>query len=405
MSINNTTRISTKVQSAISRLTLVNFRNYKYQRINANKQFIIFAGENGSGKTNLLEAISFLSQGRGFRGAKLSDIKTFDFLSESASTPIFINNNGWAVSANIIKNGETYNIGTATQTNRIEQGERTKEVEQRTSQVNNQKITSQSQFLEYISIIWLTPQMDRLFLSSAQNRRSFLDRIVSSFDTNHSKSLSAFDNLYRQRLHILKSENINNKWLDSIEEKLSELGVAIAASRNEQILNLNNFIENNPDDIFPEAKLILDGAIEKMLEDKPAIFVEEFYRNTLKRQRNPSYNEDNNIGINKTDLKAIYIKKNVPANLCSTGEQKALILSIILAHSKCLIKNKKTYPILLLDEISAHLDNKKKDALLNKISELGLQTWITTTNIDDFSSIKDVSQYYKIRNNEVTEII
>ena len=395
----------TKVELATKRLTLVNFRNYKYLRLDLNKPFIVLSGQNGSGKTNILEALSFLSQGRGLRGAKLQEIKTFDFLANTLPSPVYINNNGWSVSAHIQKHDDEFTIGTASETaiKEIDYNE-TKEIDRRIIHINNKKISSQNELGEHISMIWVTPQMDRLFQGSPQNRRAFLDRIVCSFDINHSKRLSSFDNLYRQWLHILKSGNINTNWLNSLEEKISENGIAIAAARKEYITKLNNFIEQNPDDIFPSAYLELDGTIEKLLDNKPAIFVEDFYRESLFNLRKNILFNSEAPNIIKTDLKAIYSKKNVPANLCSTGEQKSLLLSIILAQAKCLINHRGFPPILLLDEIGAHIDDLKKDALLNKIKSLNTQTWLTTTNMFDFINIKEYAQFFEIKDNKVTEI-
>ncbi|MBE6463224.1 MAG: DNA replication/repair protein RecF [Alphaproteobacteria bacterium] len=395
----------TKVSSALKRLTLVNFRNYKYLRLNFDKKFIVLSGENGSGKTNILEAISFLSQGRGLRNSKLSDVKTFDFLANEQSTPTFINNNGWAVSAQIIRDQDEYNIGTAVESSKKEINyNETKEIERRIININNQKVSSQNELGNYISLIWVTPQMDRLFQTSSQNRRSFLDRIVYLFDTNHAKRLSSFDNVYRQWLQILKSGNINNNWLYSLEEQIAGIGVAIAAARKEQITKLNTFMEHNVDDIFPEATLLLDGTIEKMLDEKPAIYVEDFYKESLLSQRRSILNNDNGVGINKTDLKAIYKKKNVPANFCSTGEQKSLLLSIILSQARCLSSFKGIPPILLLDELDAHLDDIKKNAFINKVGELNTQSFLTTTNIFEFSNLGNRAQFFEIKNNSVSEI-
>ena len=166
--------------------------------------------------------------------------------------------------------------------------------------------------------------MDRLFLGGTQQRRSFLDRIVYAFDTEHARRLSSYENLYRQWLQILKSGNINNSWLTALEEQMSGIGVAIAAARREQVQKLNAFIEQNPDDVFPEAVLTLDGTIEQMLDSKPAIYVEDFYRESLFNQRRSILFNDSGNNINKTDLCAVYKKKNVPAGFCSTGEQKSL---------------------------------------------------------------------------------
>ena len=395
----------TKVSSALKRLTLVNFRNYKYLRLNFDKKFIVLSGEIGSGKTNILEAISFLSQGRGLRSSKLSDVKTFDFLASTQNAPTFINNNGWAVSAQIIRGQDEYNIGTAVESSTKEISyHETKEIERRIININNQKISSQNELGNYISLIWVTPQMDRLFQTNSQNRRSFLDRIVYLFDTNHAKRLSSFDNVYRQWLQILKSGNINNNWLYSLEEQIAGIGVAIAAARKEQITKLNSFMEHNVDDIFPEATLLLDGTIEKMLDEKPAIYVEDFYKESLLSQRRSILNNDNGVGINKTDLKAVYKKKNVPANFCSTGEQKSLLLSIILSQARCLSSFKGIPPILLLDELDAHLDDIKKNAFISKVGDLNTQSFLTTTNIFEFSNLGNSAQFFEIKNNSVSEI-
>lgn len=395
----------TKVRSVLRRLTLVNFRNYRYLRLNLDKSFVVLYGENGSGKTNILEAVSFLSQGRGLRNAKLSEVKTFDFLANNQDTPVFINNNGWAVSALLDNNGEELTIGTAVESlvKEVAYNE-VKEIERRIVHVNNQKLTSQNDLGNFLSIIWITPQMDRLFQGGAQHRRSFLDRIVYAFDVEHAKRLSTFDNLYRQWLQVLKSGTLNTAWLASLEEQLAATGVAIAAARREQVIRLNTFIETNPDDTFPDAFLQLDGTIEKMLEDKPAVYVEDFYRESLFNQRRSILYNDTGNGINKADLIAIYKKKNVPANLCSTGEQKSLLLNIILAQAKSLIASKNIHPIFLLDEITAHLDDNKRDAFFEKIKALNIQSWLTSTTMFDFMNIRDNAQFFEVKDNTVKEV-
>ena len=158
-------------------------------------------------------------------------------------------------------------------------------------------------------------------------------------------------------------------------------------------------------DIFPEAFLMLDGTIEKLLDEKPAIYVEDFYRESLITQRRSILYNNESVGINKTDIKAIYKKKNIPANLCSTGEQKSMLLSIILAQARSLINYNGIPPIMLLDEIAAHLDETKKDALLSKIYALNTQAFLTTTNMFEFMSIKNNSQFFEIDNNTATETI
>lgn len=389
----------TQEKSGVTRLTLSDFRNYRNLRIEANIAPIIITGENGSGKTNILEAISFLTPGRGLRSAKLADIKRILPPEEE----ILNINCGWSVAAEILKNNEEYLIGTGTQKNFREDTEEDeiKNFERRIVKINQQKITQQSELGKYVSAIWVTPQMDRLFLGGTQPRRSFLDRLVYAFDLEHAKRTANFEHLYRQWFQILKTGHADEHWLQSVETDMASLGVAIAAARRELIARLNTFIEHEPDDIFPDVRLELDGTIEKMLDTLPAVRVEQFYIELLAKQRRNVLYNDYVDGVNRTDFKVYFKKKNMPAELCSTGEQKALLVSIILAQTKCQILDKGFAPILLLDEVTTHLDDKKRDALLLKIAGLHLQAWITSTESQNFATIQNISQFLEVRDNKV----
>lgn len=389
----------TQEKSGVTRLTLSDFRNYRNLRIEANIAPIIITGENGSGKTNILEAISFLTPGRGLRSAKLADIKRIIPPEEE----ILNINSGWSVAAEILKNNEEYLIGTGTQKNFREDTEEDeiKNFERRIVKINQQKITQQSELGKYVSAIWVTPQMDRLFLGGTQPRRSFLDRLVYAFDLEHAKRTANFEHLYRQWFQILKTGHADEHWLQSVETDMASLGVAIAAARRELIARLNTFIEHEPDDIFPDVRLELDGTIEKMLDTLPAVRVEQFYIELLAKQRRNVLYNDYVDGVNRTDFKVYFKKKNMPAELCSTGEQKALLVSIILAQTKCQILDKGFAPILLLDEVTTHLDDKKRDALLLKIAGLHLQAWITSTESQNFAAIQNISQFLEVRDNKV----
>lgn len=389
----------TQEKSGVTRLTLSDFRNYRNLRIEANIAPIIITGENGSGKTNILEAISFLTPGRGLRSAKLADIKRILPPEEE----ILNVNGGWSVAAEILKNNEEYLIGTGTQKNFREDTEEDeiKNFERRIVKINQQKITQQSELGKYVSAIWVTPQMDRLFLGGIQPRRSFLDRLVYAFDLEHAKRTANFEHLYRQWFQILKTGHADEHWLQSVETDMASLGVAIAAARRELIARLNTFIEHEPDDIFPDVRLELDGTIEKMLDTLPAVRVEQFYIELLAKQRRNVLYNDYVDGVNRTDFKVYFKKKNMPAELCSTGEQKALLVSIILAQTKCQILDKGFAPILLLDEVTTHLDDKKRDALLLKIAGLHLQAWITSTESQNFAAIQNISQFLEVRDNKV----
>ena len=390
-------------KSGVTRLTLTDFRNYAFLRMNTNLRPIIITGENGSGKTNILEAVSFLTPGRGLRGARLADIRRF---TPAVVEDDYVPSNGsWAVSAMVYKNGEDFEIGTAVENSPKDEDDEISSYNKRIVKIDGQKAVSQGELGQYVSAIWLTPQMDRLFRGGSQPRRSFLDRLVFAFDNEHAKRTANFEHLYKQWYQLIKSTNgrADNAWLEGIEENMAAIGVAIAAARREQIARLNSFIENEPDDVFPNVILELDGTIEKMLDKMPAVDVEDFYIDKLKKERQNVLYNDSADGVNRTDFKVTYKRKHMPAELCSTGEQKSLLISIILAQTKCQILYQGFAPVLLLDEIAAHLDDIKREALLDKIKDLGLQAWITSTNQEIFNSLKNEADFFEVKNNMVTQ--
>lgn len=400
--------INNSLKSGVTRLTLTDFRNYGYLRINAELCPIIITGENGSGKTNILEAISFLTPGRGLRGAKLSDIRRISpVLVHDEYAPTEISNTSWAVSSTIQRGEDFFEIGTAVEKSSREISEDDfRSFDRRIVKIDGNKISSQAELGKYISAVWLTPQMDRLFRGGSQPRRSFLDRLVYAFDVEHAKRTANFEHLYKEWFQLIKNGSQDNHWLVPLEENMASLGVAIAAARREQIAKLNTFIEHEPDDVFPSVILELDGKIEKMLDKMPAIDVEDFYKNSLKAQRKNVLYNDNIDGINRTDFKVFYRKKHMPAELCSTGEQKSLLISIILAQSKSQTLHQGFAPVMLLDEVVAHLDDLKREALLQKIKDLNVQAWITSTNPELFNSLKNDAIFFEIKNGKIfnTEI-
>ena len=390
-------------KSGVVRLTLTDFRNYPFLRIEAPLKPVIVTGENGAGKTNILEAISFLTPGRGLRGARLADIKRITpALVTSEYQPTEIANTSWAVSATVQQGEDEIDIGTAAEKSVRESGDDdVKSFERRIVKINNQKVSSQAELGAYFSAVWLTPQMDRLFRGGSQPRRSFLDRLVYAFDLEHAKRTASFEHLYRGWYQLLKSGRHDNTWLSSLEEQMAGLGVAIAAARREQIAKLNSFIEHEPDDIFPNVSMELDGKVEKMLDKMPAVEVEDAYMQMLKSQRKNVLYNDTVDGVNRTDFKVYYKKKRMPAELCSTGEQKSLLISIILAQSKCQTLHQGFAPVLLLDEVAAHLDDVKREALLEKLRELQVQAWITSTDPELFSSLNGEALFLNVKNNQV----
>lgn len=393
----------TQLKSGVERLTLTDFRNYASLRLKTEVAPIVIYGENGSGKTNILEAVSFLTPGRGLRGARLADIKRFIPQITGNSEYSFISPLNWAVAADVVKNDEMFSIATGVEKSARDdyENDEIRSFERRIVKVDNTKLSSQGDLGKYFSAVWLTPQMDRLFRGGSQPRRSFLDRLVYAFDMEHAKRTASFEHLYRERYRLLKEGKNDNYWLDSIEENMASTGVAIAAARREQIARLNAFIENEPDDVFPSVRLELDGKIEKMLDSKPAVLVEDEYKNMLLKQRKFVIDYENLEGVNRTDFKVYFKKKGMPADLCSTGEQKSLLISIILAQTKCQTLHQGFAPVLLLDEVAAHLDDIKREALLEKITALNLQAWITSTNPELFDSLRNDAQFLEVRNNKV----
>ncbi len=388
------------LKSGVTRLTLTDFRNYAFLRVSPGLRPVIITGENGSGKTNILEAISFLTPGRGLRSARLADIRRF---TPAVIDADYLPAGGWGVSATVFRNGEEFEIGTATETGSRECHDEIRSFDRRIVKINGQKGVSQNELGQYLSAVWLTPQMDRLFRGGSQPRRSFLDRLVYAFDTEHAKRTSVFEHLYKQWYQLLKSTNghADAAWLTSLEEDMAAAGVAIAAARREQIARLNRFIESTPDDVFPDVEIALEGTVERQLDSLPAVEVEDAYRSRLARERHRVLENDGVDGVNRSDFKVYYKKKRMPAELCSTGEQKALLISIILAQTKCQILSRGFAPVLLLDEVTAHLDDAKREALLTKIRELDLQAFITATDPGLFASLNGYAEFWEIKNNMV----
>lgn len=398
-------QLNNSIKSGVTRLTLTDFRNYQFLRINAELCPIVITGDNGTGKTNILEAISFLTPGKGLRGARLADIRRMTpALVCDEYAPTEISNTSWAVSSTIAKGDEEFNIGTAVEKSLREiDEENIRNFERRIVKIDGNKVSSQAELGKYISAVWLTPQMDRLFRGGSQPRRSFLDRLVYAFDLEHAKRTANFEHLYKEWYQLLKSGSTDNHWLQPLEENMASLGVAIAAARREQIAKLNTFIEHEPDDVFPSVMLELDGSIEKMLDKMPAINVEDYYCQKLKEQRRNILYNDNIDGVNRTDFKVYYRKKRMPAELCSTGEQKSLLISIILAQTKSQTLHQGFAPVMLLDEVVAHLDDIKREALLEKIRDLNVQAWITSTNPELFKSLKPDALFFETCGNKIIQ--
>lgn len=368
--------------SAIQSLKLQNFRCYEYAALeNVEKGLVVLSGPNGAGKTNILEAISLLSPGRGLRGAGVTEIQR-----KLSPAP-------WAVASLIHSKYEEIRLGTGLDP-QSKPG-----AEKRTVRVNGQTEKGQSAFARYLSCVWLTPQMDRLFLDSSRDRRKFLDRLVYAFDAAHAGRVTRYENALSQRSRLLKDGRKDDHWLSALEHQMAETSVAIAAARLECVERLQSACINTQHNHFPLAKLVLRGTLEELLSHAPALEVEELFKYQLKSSRpRDEISGGAATGTHKTDLQVYYALKDMAADQCSTGEQKALLIGIILAHARLIKAERGNTPILLLDEVAAHLDENRRAALYEILMELGGQCWLTGTDESLFEHIKATAQFFSVKN-------
>ncbi len=333
--------------AALEQLKLHYFRCYDTASLSSlSSGLVVLYGANGVGKTNLLEAVSLLSPGRGLRGARVMDI-------QSTQNP-----SPWAVSGTINTAYGEVRIGTGLDPN-SRQGK-----EKRTVRINGQTAKSQARLGEHLACVWLTPQMDRLFLDSGRERRKFLDRLVFTFDPGHSGRVIRYENATSQRSRLLRDGQNDDSWIGGLEQQMAETGIAIAAARLDFCQRLQAACKAENDSVFPRARVFVKGNIEEWLGDVPAVEVEDRFKHELKQSRaRDSVTGGAAIGPHKSDLSVVYDAKNMRADQCSTGEQKALLIGLILAHSRLIKAERGTPPILLLDEVAAHLDESRRNAL------------------------------------------
>ncbi len=376
--------------SIIKQLKLHNFRCYETVALyDLSNSIIVLHGKNGVGKTNILEAVSLLSPGRGLRSARVMDIQ-----NTSISNP-------WAVAGILDTSYGEIRIGTGLDPKSKEGREK------RTVRINGQPLKSQAKLGEHLSCIWLTPQMDRLFMDSGRERRKFLDRMVFTFDPGHSGRVLRYENALSQRSKLLKDGINDDSWLNSLEQQMAETGIAIAAARLDFAQRLQAAsIAPNIEKYFPRARIMVKGYIEELLWSMPAIEVEDRFKHELRNSRErDSITGGAMTGPHKSDLQVIYETKNMRANQCSTGEQKALLIGIILAHSRLIKAERGVAPILLLDEVAAHLDESRRNALYDILHDIGAQCWLTGTDKDLFSDIEKSAQFIDVERVKTPKII
>jgi DNA replication and repair protein RecF len=372
----------------IRRLALSNFRSYRAANLEADAGPIVLVGPNGAGKTNLIEAISFLVPGRGLRRATLDEVA----FSEGDGS--------WAVSAEI--EGA---LGLATLGTGIEPPTAGESPTARQCRIDREPVASASAFADHLRVIWLTPAMDALFSGPASERRRFFDRLVVAVDAEHRSRVSALERSLRSRNRLLETPYPDAHWLDAVEHETAELAVAVAALRAETVKRLQSVLAASKDDSspFPSAEISLAGSLEEMLGAHAAIEVEDRYRTLLKDNRGRDAAAGRTLeGPHLTDLVVIHGAKGIPAGEASTGEQKALLIRLVLAHSGLLAEMTGFAPVLLLDEVIAHLDPVRRAALYDALAELGAQVWMTGADPEAFAEIADRAQMFDVSPGKVS---
>ncbi|MBN9256848.1 MULTISPECIES: DNA replication/repair protein RecF [unclassified Mesorhizobium] len=367
-------------QTYISKLTLTNFRNYAALSIDLRPGAVVFCGDNGAGKTNLLEAISLLTPGRGLRRAPYADIARED------------GDGGFALHARLDGPEGEVEIGTG-----ISGGDAIGEGGRKV-RINGAAARSAEEMLEWLRVVWLTPAMDALFTGPAGDRRRFLDRLVLAIDPGHGQRALDYEKAMRGRNRLLAEGSRDGAWFDAIETQMAETGVAMAAARAELVRLLAAMIERLPaTGPFPQADIGLEGVLESEVATMPAIDVEERFRRALAEGRLRDRAAGRTLdGPHRSDLLVRHRPKDMPAELCSTGEQKALLVGIVLSHARLTGEMSGMTPVLLLDEIAAHLDAGRRAALFAILEELNCQTFMTGTDTALFSSLAGRAQFLTV---------
>ncbi|MGD0314747.1 MAG: DNA replication/repair protein RecF [Xanthobacteraceae bacterium] len=357
----------------VHRLTLTNFRNYRAATLEADLRPIVLYGPNGAGKTNLIEAISFLAPGRGLRRATLEEVAFHE------------GDGSWAVAAEV--EGA---LGLATLGTGIERAPEDGAPVQRKCRIDRESVASAAAFTDHLRVVWLVPAMDSLFVGAPSERRRFLDRLALAVDAEHSSRVNALERALRSRNRLLEEARPDPHWLDAVEHETAELAVAVAGLRAEALHRLDSVLASRQGSDFPPVEIALDGWMEKLLPAHPAIEIEERYRAVLRDNRGRDAAAGRTLdGPHLTDLLVVYRQKGIAAADASTGEQKALLIGLVLAHARLITEMTGSAPVLLLDEVVAHLDPARRAALHGELAELGAQVWMTGADPAVFAEIKD----------------
>ena len=381
---------ATPERCAVVKLSLTDFRCYGRLRVDADRRPAVLTGANGAGKTNLLEAISFLAPGRGLRRARLQDVTRSD---APAAAPGALR---WAVASTLETADGEVEIGTG-----FEAAGDDDEGGRRIVRLNGANARSQSALGEVFAAVWLVPEMDRLFMDGASGRRRFLDRLVAAFDPSHTTRLNDYEQAMRERTRLLRDDRSGLRaadagWISALEHRMAESGIALAAARRAFVARLSAACELAVGP-FPAAGISLAGDVESWLGQAAALEAEDRFRDALAASRAADREAGRALaGPHRSDIEVVHLTRNRPAAVCSTGEQKALLISIVLAHARLVSLDRGAAPLLLMDEIVAHLDAERRAALFDEICAIGAQAWMTGTDRDLFREFGDRAQYFRV---------
>ncbi|HWB48763.1 MAG TPA: DNA replication/repair protein RecF [Stellaceae bacterium] len=363
----------------VTRLALTDFRNYRSARLDLAAGPVVLTGPNGAGKTNLLEAVSILSPGRGLRNARLGDLDRRG--SDDDGEPC------WAVAATVETRRGAVRLGT---------GRDPAGGERRVVRIDGETASSQAALGMVVGVTWLTPQMDRLFIEGPLARRRFLDRLVLGLDPAHATRVSAYEHAMRERSRLLREGSNDPVWVAAVEDTMAAQGVAVAAARRDAVERLDEACAEAQGP-FPRARLSLDGTIEAWLDEMPALAAEDRFRAALKDSRGvDAVAGGATVGPHRADLRVTHAERGTPAETLSTGEQKALLIAIVLAHARLQRQTRGEPPLLLLDEVAAHLDASRREALFSALLDLESQVWLTGTDAALFLPLRAAAQFLSV---------
>jgi DNA replication and repair protein RecF len=376
----------------VSRLTLTNFRNHAALDLELDARPVCLFGPNGAGKTNIIEALSMLAPGRGLRAAPPLEIARNDAPAPSEALAQL-----WAVSARIVSDGETTYVGAG--------AERTPEGGVRRVTRRDGRAATASELAEAARMTWLTPAMDRLWSGAAGDRRRFFDRLTLSRAAEHGHAAAAYERAMRERQRLLSERVFDDAWLGGLEREMAAHGAAIAAARVETLHRLQHAIDARPEGAFPKAVLAIEGALEAQFEaGAKSADVEEHFTGVLREVRGRDAGAGRALdGPHRSDLKARHAAKDIDAEQCSTGEQKALLLGVTLAQARALAADPGAGPsLLLVDEAAAHLDAVRRAALFDELLANPGQAWLTGTDENLFDAFGQRAQRFEVRDGVVS---